>query len=109
MEVKFETDMKFKAMTLEFLDTYQIEAVFNNSISNKKQLKRRTDRKCRYCGLSMPDVSFKKDAHILPEMLGNKSFFSDFECDSCNKLFGSYEDHFAKILEPYRTLYEVKG
>lgn len=101
--------MEFKEMTLKFLDTYQIEAVFNTTISNKKQLKPKADRKCRYCGLSMPDVSFKKDAHMIPEMLGNKSFFSDFECDSCNKLFGTYEDHFAKILEPYRTLYEVKG
>lgn len=107
--MKFDTSMAFKEMTLRFFDTYQIETVFNTTISNKKHLKSKADRICRYCGLSMPDVTFKNNAHMIPEMLGNKSFFSDFECDSCNKLFGTYEDHFAKMLEPYRTLYEVKG
>lgn len=109
MELKFETSMEFKEMKIKVFEAYQLEAVTNNTVSNKKQLKSKVERKCRYFDLSMPKVSFKNDAHMIPEMLGNKSFFSDFECDSCNELFGTYEDHFAKLLEPYRTLYEVRG
>jgi hypothetical protein len=37
-------------------------------------------RVCRFCGKSPPDVTFKKVAHAIPELLGNKSIESAYEC-----------------------------
>jgi hypothetical protein len=48
-------------------------------------------------------VSFHDLAHVIPESLGNKKLFSNYECDSCNHEFGNtIEDHLNKYLMPYR-------
>ena len=65
---------------------------------------------CRFCGLSKPAVSFKKEAHALPECLGNKTLFSSYECDSCNELFGNgIENDFGNWSKPMRLLAKIKG
>ena len=67
------------------------------------------ERKCRFCGKSKPEVSFKK-AHAIPKCLGNKSLISMNECDICNKFFASeYEDHLAKWFGPMRSLCQMQG
>ncbi|WP_322080088.1 HNH endonuclease [Burkholderia cenocepacia] len=67
-------------------------------------------QRCRFCGHVKPDVSFKLVAHAIPELLGNKKLFSRYECDSCNKFFGSgIEDDFGKWSKPMRTLSGLKG
>jgi len=38
-------------------------------------LGRTVDQTCRFCGKSSPEVTFKMDAHAIPESLGNKSLF----------------------------------
>lgn len=69
-----------------------------------------SERTCRFCGKSKPDVSFKKTAHAIPECLGNKSLISMNECDACNKFFANeYEDHLAKWFGPMRTLCQMRG
>jgi len=68
------------------------------------------ERKCRFCGKSKPEISFRKKAHAIPECLGNKSLISMNECDICNKFFASeYEDHLAKWFGPMRTLCQMQG
>lgn len=53
---------------------------------------------CRYCGKSKPAVTFKKEAHAFPELIGNHVLIALDECDSCNEQFStSVEDHFAKF------------
>jgi len=92
-----------------FFDIYQQESVIIFIGKSQKTLKAKNDRICRFCGKSMPDVKFKSDAHFIPEFLGNKEYFSDFECDTCNHRFGIYENEFANFLGISRTLTMTKG
>lgn len=65
---------------------------------------------CRFCGKNSPEVTFAKDAHAFPEMLGNRLLFADDECDSCNEYFGrTIEDHLSKFLGIQRTIAQIRG
>jgi len=64
---------------------------------------------CRFCGKSVPDVSFRKKAHAVSEFLGNKLILSRNECDACNENFARIESHLASYLQPYNTLWGVHG
>jgi hypothetical protein len=67
-------------------------------------------RLCRFCGRGKPDVTFRKDAHAVPEFLGNNSVLSLNECDECNKFFADeYEDHLAKWSMFSRAVARVEG
>jgi len=69
-----------------------------------------SERKCRFCGKSKPEVSFRKKAHAIPEFLGNKSLILINECDICNDFFSrEYEDHLAKWFGPMRSLCQMQG
>lgn len=57
----------------------------------------------------MPDTTFRKEAHIIPELLGNKYLVSDFECDNCNILFNKYENELANWLGMVRTILGTPG
>ncbi|MBH0022516.1 hypothetical protein I6F40_19580 [Pseudoalteromonas sp. SWXJ133] len=68
------------------------------------------NRTCRFCGKTHPEVSFKKVAHAIPELLGNKSIASAYECDICNKEFGDgIENDLGNWSKPMRTLIRIKG
>ena len=68
------------------------------------------NRRCRFCGGVRPKVTFKKVAHAVPESLGNKSLFSFYECDDCNRLFGDgIENDLGNWSIPMRTLARIKG
>lgn len=70
----------------------------------------KTDRACRFCGKKEPEVTFKKEAHAFPELLGNKSITTRYECDECNQFFGStIEDDFGKWSKPMRTMARIRG
>jgi hypothetical protein len=76
----------------------------------KYALGTKTDRVCRFCGKSEPDVKFRKIAHAIPELLGNKSIQAYYECDDCNQFFGStIEDDFGKWSKPMRTMARIRG
>jgi hypothetical protein len=67
-------------------------------------------RVCRFCGRGKPDVTFKSDAHAVPEFLGNKTLLSMNECDACNNLFaGQYETDLASWFGPLRTISQMRG
>ena len=69
-----------------------------------------SERRCRFCGKSEPEVSFRNKAHAVPELLGNKCLISMNECDACNEFFASdYEDHLAKWFGPMRSLCQMQG
>ena len=67
--------------------------------------------RCRFCGKTNPQVSFKKKAHAFPESLGNKLFINkNNECDDCNGvLFNSYENDLNSFLLDYLSLNGLKG
>ena len=64
---------------------------------------------CRFCGKGSNETKFKMKAHVMPEFMGNKYCFSNFECDSCNSYFGELEDSLSNFAGILNTLSTVKG
>ncbi|WP_439890042.1 HNH endonuclease [Ralstonia sp. 25C] len=84
--------------------------VLRDSDKKKVILGSSANRKCRFCGKEPPEVSFKLEAHAIPESLGNKKIFSLYECDTCNKFFGNgIENDFGNWSKPARSLGRRRG
>jgi hypothetical protein len=64
--------------------------------------------RCRFCQTDDPRL-FDNVSHTMPEALGNKWIVSADECDSCNRLFASYDDALAKSVGPVLTLGGTAG
>jgi hypothetical protein len=64
---------------------------------------------CRFCGGKPPERTFKKRAHAVSELLGNKILKSLYECDACNERFSGFEDDLAKMTIPTRSVGGVIG
>ncbi len=55
---------------------------------------------CRFCGRSSPEVRFKKkNAHAIPEALGNKYIFCNDECLSCNSALSPIDKQLTEYLK----------
>lgn len=93
----------------KFFSAYELELEQNCVAVKTGSFKDRKDRMCRFCHKKSPFVSFHKDAHVISELLGNKTYISDFECDDCNSKFGRYENELANYLGIVRTVQSVKG
>lgn len=77
---------------------------------NKIVLGDMQNRICRFCGKQPPEVTFRKVAHAIPELLGNKSIESTYECDTCNHEFGAgIENDLGNWSKPMRTLIRIRG
>ncbi|MEC2158003.1 HNH endonuclease [Virgibacillus halodenitrificans] len=75
---------------IEYTSDEEVRAVFKGD---------RKNRKCAYCGKGNGEVTFKKDAHIIPASLGNRVFYNYDECDHCNEYyFGVQENELANFL-----------
>jgi len=72
-------------------------------------LRPKAERVCRFCGKGSMDVTFKKDAHRISQSLGNGYLLSDFECDECNLLFGTYENDLTTYFLPFLALQGIRG
>jgi len=46
-------------------------------------------QRCVFCGPKRDGLTFKKVAHVIPACLGNRTLFTNEECDDCNLAFGS--------------------
>jgi len=67
----------------------------NDGETNKIFIGDKNKKQCLFCG-NEDKGQFKKDAHVLPASLGNRSVFSHEECDICNEKFGeTLEQHLA--------------
>lgn len=64
---------------------------------------------CRFCGLAEPEGTFKKIAHVVPELLGENEFICYDECDLCNSRFSKFESHLAIFFRPNLTTLGIKG
>jgi hypothetical protein len=64
---------------------------------------------CRFCKQDSNQTTFKKIAHVIPEFMGNKKYFSNFECDKCNDLFSAYETSLASYGGILNTFSLIKG
>ncbi len=68
------------------------------------------DRVCRFCGPGEPQASFRSKAHAIPEALGNKSLFTNWECDECNHFFGTgIENDLGARAKQDRTFSRISG
>lgn len=71
---------------------------------------KRSERICRYCHRSMPDVTFDKIAHTISEGLENKNIITNDECDVCNEYFGrEVEPHLLEFVSVFRVLFNIQG
>lgn len=64
---------------------------------------------CRFCAGKPPRRTFRKQAHAVSELLGNKIMESLYECDDCNERFSAFEDDLGKMTKPFRSVGGVKG
>ena len=64
-------------------------------------------RICRFCGKSVPSVSFKKIAHAIQDALGNKLLFCYEECDTCNHDLAMVEDQFRILMDFRRSIFRI--
>ena len=76
---------------------------------NYPKLKPRKERQCRFCKKGYGETTFKKEAHVMPQFLGNKYLIHDIECDDCNSLFSKYETSFASYIGLQRTTDKISG
>ncbi len=68
------------------------------------------DRICRFCEKDETKTYFRSKAHAIPEFLGNKSIFSNYECDDCNQFFGSgIENDLGNWTKHSRTFSRIRG
>ncbi|WP_404338016.1 HNH endonuclease [Planococcus rifietoensis] len=86
----------YKPLTDPFIYPVSTSANLN---SKRSFLGNKVDRKCIYCGKSEDEVTFEKDAHVIPAGLGNKILFNFEECDICNEeYFSVHENELANFL-----------
>lgn len=93
----------------DFLEAYAPQEIVKVPDKLHKNLKNKSVRICRFCGVSNNKNLFRKEAHSIPEFLGNSYLLNDFECDKCNTLFGTYETCFADYLIIERVISGTKG
>lgn len=64
---------------------------------------------CRFCGRTKPEVTFGSKTHAVPELAGNRTLISLYECDECNARFSAFEDDLAKMTLLERIAGQVLG
>ncbi len=94
---------------MKCLDNYNYYSFYaDNEIKVGERIRQK--RRCRFCGKSMPEVSFKHKAHAFSEFLNNKKIILNEECDTCNEKFGNgIEQDFGNWILPSRIFFNVCG
>ncbi len=101
---------KLKEHITYYEQQYRLTAEWVLRPSDRMILGDKHNRRCRFCGRSKPDVTFRMDAHALPECIGNKGLLTFYECDECNRLFGhGCENDFGNWSLPMRTMARISG
>ena len=98
------------ARNIEFFqDGYDI--VVNRTIAalGYREILGQTPQVCRFCSRTNLDVTFRKDAHALPVLAGNRTLVSLYECDECNARFSAFEDDLGKLTLLERIAGQVSG
>lgn len=111
-QVKVDELMEKHRKNIEFYnDNYDILGQWViKKPQDKIVLGKPQNRVCRFCEKTAPEVTFRKEAHAIPHLLGNDTIVSMYECDTCNKEFGAgIEDHLGKWSKPIRTLIRIRG
>jgi hypothetical protein len=113
----FMTDRTSKANSnLGFFDIYRrigrwtMGPGVRTHIGDESLVDDKNRRVCRFCLRTTPAVTFNKEAHAVPQLFGNRSLLSVYECDDCNQKFGiRIENDLGNWTKPYRTMLLVPG
>lgn len=111
LEYAFSPLKGYEQICEDFLKVYEpVDFIGpNDERYNIKKLKPKRARVCRFCGKPSGQTQFREDAHLVPDSIGNKDLFSDFECDHCNRFFGlQFENELAPFLGISLTLTVAK-
>ncbi|MEK4735135.1 MULTISPECIES: HNH endonuclease [Bacillus] len=90
------------------ITTYKLKTE-NIRNEDKEFIGGKNKRKCRFCGKEKGKTTFRKIAHAIPELLGNKVLISYEECDECNKIFSKLENELANYLSFERSTTGIRG
>lgn len=89
---------------------YQFISQWFMSNGPRQYLGDKLNRVCRFCSRQRPEVSFGKEAHVVPQALGNRTLLSYYECDRCNEYFGGgIENDLGNWTKPTRTMSRIRG
>jgi hypothetical protein len=98
------------AQQVEFFQThYEIAANFPMKARGKSVFIGVQGHGCRFCGQNRPQATFGKEAHAVPELAGNGTLVSHYECDACNDRFSAFEDDLGKMTLLQRIAGQVMG
>lgn len=97
----------FYAMLKRLADDYELVVDYHLDTEEEIMLSDSVPRKCRFCGKSEPEVTFKKVAHAIPHFIGNRTLKSSYECDECNSKFSTLESGFSQFMSFYHTFAHV--
>lgn len=102
IESGISTDKQIEEFNEQYSDLFKHYSLLNYPYTKTIRFgqQKRELRTCRYCGRTMSTGAvFKTDAHTISNCLGNVCYFTNDECDSCNKKFGaSIEQEFLKYM-----------
>lgn len=109
MEVNFIISTKEVSDALNYyINNYEMSLL---PCKNKiEYIQTKNEFVCRFCGKDKSETTFKKKAHAIPELIGNKTLLTKNECDICNDKFGRLlEDNLSKFLLPYNSISKICG
>jgi hypothetical protein len=97
---------------VKFDDYYQKHSSMKIQISKQNGKKifinNSKDNKCCFCGIQDNGRNFTHKAHIVPASYGNKTYFSNDECNECNEKFGNeYESELSQMFLLERLLNNI--
>lgn len=94
----------FMAKNYVVLRGYRLQGERKQKLWNAEQ------RTCRYCGAVKPPDRGWKEAHALPELVGNKIIFAMDECTRCNDAFAKqFENDFGSLLNLAKSICSIPG
>ncbi len=107
-KVPLET-VNLERISSYFYDHYEVRTFGGNERLNIGP-SNKSKRVCRFCGRSMPEVTFKQKAHAISESLGNKGLVCREECDDCNRRFNqTIEQDVIHLFQFFLVLKGIKG
>lgn len=100
----------FKNACDKYYGNYETIVSYGTNQAKNVFLGDKNNQVCRFCGCKKGEVTFKKEAHALSNLIGNDRLFSYYECDDCNgKRFSKYESEFSNYMKLLHCLSQVKG
>ena len=104
-----ESIKKYKTLFATLSEKYKIYSYGKKTVKEFVGEKQKSKRVCRFCGKSMPDVSFNHIAHAVGESLGNHRLFCYEECDICNGRLSQIEQDLTAMMDVRRATFGVKN